>query len=221
MNAADRLNEIKRNIPENIKIVAVSKTQPPERIAQLYRQTEHRIFGENRVQELNAKHTLLPNDIEWHLIGHLQTNKVKYIAPYVSLIQSVDSLKLLVEINKEAIKNNRVIPCLLQFYIATDETKYGFSMDEVVQMLENPLFHELKNVEINGVMGVGTLTEDTKQTRSEFKILYNNFTQLKIKYFADKPVFSHISMGMTNDYQIAIDEGSTIVRIGSGIFGAR
>lgn len=221
MNPVDRLNAIRAKIPAHIKIVAVSKTKPAAMIEDLYLKSGQRIFGENRVQELETKHVVLPNDINWHLIGHLQTNKVRFIAAYVSVIQSVDSFRLLQEINKEAIKCDRVIPCLLQFHIASEETKYGFSLDEVKQMLDDNLFRELSNISISGVMGIATYTNDLQQIKSEFRTLNNYYNTLKMNYFANQPNFCEISMGMTNDYEIAIGEGSTLVRIGSGIFGER
>jgi len=221
MNASEQLAQIKSRVPSHIKIVAVSKTKPAETIQDLYSKSGHRFFGENRVQELESKHAVLPSDIEWHLIGHLQTNKVKFVAPYVGMIQSVDSFRLLKEINKEAEKNNRVIPCLLQFHIAEEETKFGFSIQEARMMLDDKLFYQLKNIEINGVMGIATFTSDIPKIRAEFKTLHTYYTTLKTNYFNAIPEFSEISMGMTDDYQYAIEEGSTILRIGSGIFGER
>jgi pyridoxal phosphate enzyme (YggS family) len=221
VNSVDRLNKIRDIVPSNIKIVAVSKTKPATSIDLLYSKTGQRLFGENKVQELEAKHEILPHDIEWHFIGHLQTNKIKYIAPFVSLIQSVDSYRLIREINKEALKQNRIIPCLLQFYIAREEAKYGFSLEEVFQMLDDNLFHELSNISIAGVMGMATYTNDEKLIRTEFRTLFGYFKLIKSKYFAQKPDFCEISMGMTEDYLIAVEEGSTVVRIGSGIFGER
>ena len=219
MNLVDRLNEIRNTLPSNVKIVAVSKTKPAASIEILYRETGQRIFGENRVLELESKYKILPSDIDWHFIGHLQTNKVKNIAPFVKLVHSVDSLKLLIEINKEGIKINRCIPCLLQFHIATEEAKYGFSNDEVFRMLDDNSFQELSNISIKGVMGMATYTEDQYQIRTEFKTLIRNFNAIKSRYFAKEPDFCEVSMGMSNDYQLAVEEGSTIVRIGSGIFG--
>jgi len=221
MNSIDHLNDIRSKVPANVKIVAVSKTRPASMIEDLYLKTGQRMFGENRVQELESKHSALPADIDWHLIGHLQTNKIKYVAPYVGLIQSVDSFKLLTEINKEAIKCNRIIPCLLQFHIASEETKYGFSIDEALRMLNDKSFCYLSNVSIKGVMGMATFTNDNQQIISEFKTLYKFYSKLKSEYFIQNPDFCEISMGMTDDYLFAVEEGSTIVRIGSGIFGTR
>ncbi len=221
MSYTDRFNIIRTEVPSNVKIVAVSKTKPASSVEELYRNTGHKMFGENKAQELNAKHGVLPMDIEWHFIGHLQTNKIKYIAPYVALIQSVDSFKLLAELNKEAIKCNRVIPCLLQFHIASEEAKFGFSFDEVRQMLEDKLYQQLLNVSITGVMGMATFTDNTRQISSEFKTLFTYFADIKSNYFPLKHDFREVSMGMTDDYKIAIAEGSTIIRVGSGIFGGR
>jgi len=221
MNSADRLNEIRATVPANVKIVAVSKTKPASAIELLYTETGQRLFGENKVKELEAKREILPNDIDWHYIGHLQTNKIKYISPFVSLIQSVDSFRLIREINKEALKLNRVIPCLLQFYIASEEAKYGFSLEEAKQMFDNNLFYELSNVSIKGVMGMATYTSSKQQISTEFKTLFNYYELIKSSYFIQDPDFCEVSMGMTNDYHLAIEEGSTIVRIGSGIFGER
>lgn len=221
MNPVNRLNEIRATVPENVKIVAVSKTKPASTIELLYNETDQRLFGENKVQELEAKHDILPLDIEWHFIGHLQTNKIKYIAPFVSLIHGVDSFRLISEINKEALKQKRIIPCLLQFHIAREEAKYGFSFEEAKQMLDNHLFYELSNISVKGVMGMATYTNDQQQIRAEFKTLYNYYQSIKSSYFTQEPDFCEISMGMTDDYLLAIEEGSTIVRIGSGIFGER
>jgi pyridoxal phosphate enzyme (YggS family) len=219
MNSTDRLIKIKADIPSNITIVAVSKNKPASSIEELYLETGHISFGENKAQELEGKHKTLPRDINWHFIGHLQTNKVKYITPFVSVIQSVDSFRLLQEINKAANKNERIIPCLLQFHIAREEAKYGFSIEEAIKMFDDNLFQNLSNITLHGVMGMATYTKDEFQIRSEFKNLYNYFNLLKNRYFSLNPAFCEISMGMTDDYKLAIQEGSTIVRIGSGIFG--
>jgi len=216
----DNIISLKQQIPSHVKLVAVSKTKPAEDILEAYN-TGHRIFGENRVQELLSKKDLLPSDIEWHLIGHLQTNKVKYIAAYISMIQSVNSFKLLKVINAEAGKSNRQIDCLLQFYIASEETKSGFSMGEVTEMLDSPEYKTMINVRICGVMGMATFTDDQEQVRKEFRYLSDCFRKLKNSYFSGTGYFSEISMGMSGDYRIAIEEGSTIIRIGSIIFGER
>ncbi len=216
----EKYDEIRASLPAGVRLVAVSKFKPAEDISVLY-QHGQRVFGENHAQEMKAKHEILPKDIEWHFIGHLQTNKVKYIAPYVSLIHSIDSLDLLKEVNKQAVKNNRVIPCLLQFHIADEETKFGFSLEECTAMLGSPDFQELKNVKIHGVMGMATFTDDQEQVRREFQHLHQIFQELKSIYFAQNPDFKEISMGMSEDYPIAVEEGSTLVRIGSAIFGPR
>jgi hypothetical protein len=221
MNLAERLNEIKAKIPASVKIVAVSKTKPAEMINLLYSETGQRVFGENKVQELETKHRILPEDIDWHFIGHLQTNKIKYISPYIGLIQSADSFRLIREINKEAIKSDRVIPCLLQFHIASEEAKFGFSIEEAIEMLDDKSFFGLSNVSFKGVMGMATFTKDKKQIVKEFRQLFSYFNKIKSEYFPLDSGFCEISMGMTDDYQLAIEEGSTIVRIGSGIFGER
>ncbi len=206
--------------PTDTKLVAVSKTKPPEQILDIY-QKGHFIFGENRVQELVSKYEALPKDIEWHLIGHLQSNKVKYIAPFVSLIHSVDSFKLLKEINKQAKKNERLINCLLQFHIAEEDTKFGLSLEEALVMLSMPEFKNLENVKIVGVMGMASFVYDEIQIRNEFRKLKAIFTNLKTSFFPNNGAFREISMGMSGDYKIAIEEGSTIVRLGSLIFGSR
>ena len=203
-----------------MRLVAVSKTKPIEDLEEAY-QAGQRVFGENQVQELADKYEKLPKDIEWHLIGHLQSNKVKYIAPFISLIHSVDSLKLLAEINKQALKNERIIDCLLQIYIADEETKYGLGFDEAIELLESQEYHELKNIRIVGVMGIATNTESQKQIRDEFYELKTLFDGLKLAYFKNEASFKEVSMGMSADYKIAIEEGSTLVRIGSDIFGQR
>lgn len=210
---------IENEIPSNVKLIAVSKTKPVETILEAY-QSGHKIFGENKVQELVDKYEKLPKDIEWHMIGHMQSNKVKYIAPFVKLIHGVDSFKLLKIINKEAEKNNRVIDCLLQFHIAKEETKFGLDLVEVQGFMESDKFKDLKNINLVGVMGMATFTENEEQIRSEFKELVYIFNQLKSNYFSEES-FKEISMGMSGDYKIAIEEGATMVRIGSLLFGAR
>jgi len=204
----------------NTTLVAVSKTKPNEAIMNLYAQGQ-RIFGENRVQELVEKHEALPKDIDWHLIGHLQTNKVKYIAPFVRMIHSVDSLRLLVEINKQAAKNERVIDCLLQMDIADESTKFGLDESEVLDLLRSTEFKKMQHIRIVGVMGMATFTPDTAQVRDEFRQLAAISKQLKGDFFGENEAFKEISMGMSGDYQIAVAEGSTMVRIGSLLFGGR
>ncbi len=202
------------------QLIAVSKTQPVAAILELY-QKGQRDFGENKAQELIAKYETLPKDIRWHMIGHLQTNKVKYIAPFVHLIHSVDSADVLLEINKQAAKYNRVINCLLQFKIAQENTKYGFGLESAQDLLESADFKALQHVQIVGVMGMATFTEDMEQVRQEFRALQAIFSTLKHKYFLDQPAFKERSMGMSGDYKIAIQEGSTMVRIGTLLFGKR
>ncbi len=202
------------------KLVAVSKTKSVEDILSLY-QAGQRMFGENKVQEMAEKFALLPKDIEWHMIGHLQTNKVKYIAPFVSLVHSVDSLKLLQEINKQALKNNRIIDCLLQIYIATEETKFGLNRDEAVHVIESEDYRQLTNIRICGLMGMASNTIDYVKVDSEFKSLRELFDELKENYFSSSNEFRHISMGMSSDYIIALRNGATLIRIGSMLFGER
>ena len=206
--------------PYQAQLVAVSKTKPVEQIQALY-DLGQRDFGENRVQELVEKAAVLPPDIRWHLIGHLQTNKVKYIAPFVHLIHSVDSPRLLQEIEKQARQEERQIGCLLQFKIAEEETKYGLELETAVELLESDAFAEYTGVRIEGVMGMATFTEEEEQVRREFKNLSTIFQQLKARFFADNPAFRTISMGMSGDYRIALEEGSTMLRIGSLLFGVR
>lgn len=221
MTVAQRIVELKNNIPPNVTLVAVSKTKPVELILEAY-QSKHKIFGENKVQELTAKYEALPKDIEWHLIGHLQSNKVKFIAPFVSLIHSVDSLKLLSEINKQALKSNRVINCLLQIYIAKEETKFGLSETEAIELLINVEFLTMHNINIVGLMGMASNTNDTEVVKKEFKSLKLFFEKLKTEL---KPSINlnlqHISMGMSSDYKLAIEQGSTMIRVGSSLFGER
>lgn len=218
MSVHNNLAQLYREIPSKVKIVAVSKTMPVKTILEAY-QAGHRLFGENKSQELIAKQPFLPNDLRWHFIGHLQSNKVKYITPFVEMIESVDSLKLLQEIDKNAEKNNRIIKCLLQFHIATEETKFGLDPEEAEAILTSQEFAEMKNISICGVMGMASFTEDTALIRREFHSLKTVESHLKNIFFKNNPEFCEISMGMTGDYKIAIEEGSTIVRIGTGIFG--
>lgn len=219
MAIAENLKRILDEIPEKTRLVAVSKTRNNDEILEAYH-SGHRLFGENRVPELTEKAEALPTDIEWHFIGHLQTNKVKYIAPFVSCIHSVDSFKLLVEINKRAKSNDRVIDCLLQFHIAEEESKFGLTTDNL-DFLTSEKWRTLHNVRVCGVMGMATFTDDHGVVRQEFKTLKRIFDTLKSDYFTSDSEFCEISMGMSDDYTIAIEEGSTIVRVGSGIFGPR
>jgi pyridoxal phosphate enzyme (YggS family) len=216
---AQNIRHIEQEIKEQVRLIAVTKTKPVPVLQETY-DSGFRRFGENKVQEMTEKYNLLPKDIEWHLIGHLQSNKVKYIAPFVSMIHSVDSLKLLKEINKEARKNDRVIPCLLQIFIATEETKFGLSEQEVIEILTSVELLSLSNIRIAGLMGMASNTDDQDQIRSEFKSLKTLFESLK-KYETTNVALTEISMGMSSDYIIAAEEGSTLVRVGSAIFGSR
>ncbi|MBO9675270.1 MAG: YggS family pyridoxal phosphate-dependent enzyme [Sphingobacteriaceae bacterium] len=221
MSIADNLKQYKSEVEsEGVKLIAVSKTQSIESILEAYHAGQ-RIFGENHVQEMVDKEAQLPKDIEWHLIGHLQTNKVKYIAPFVKLIHGVDSLKLLQEINKQAAKNKRVIDCLLQVYIADEDTKFGLGFDEVIELLRAEEYAALKNIRIVGLMGIATNTKNQKQITLEFNELKVFFEGIKASFFRKEDSFKEISTGMSADYKIAIEEGSTMVRIGSSIFGKR
>lgn len=219
-NISENITLLKTQIPPSVKLVAVSKTRTPEEIMEAY-SAGHKIFGENRVQELISKKDQLPDDIEWHLIGHLQTNKVKYIVPFIHMIQSVDSFRLLNVINSEASKINRIVNCLLQLHIAEEETKFGFNWQELDEMFESEKIADLKYINICGVMGMATFTDDTGRIRKEFRYLADCFRSLKETRFRDNSNFREISMGMSGDYRIAIEEGSTIIRIGTIIFGER
>lgn len=215
------LNELRSALaPRQVTLVAVSKTQPLERILDLYAQGQ-RVFGENRPQELAAKQSALPQDIEWHLIGHLQTNKVRLVAPFVHMIHSVDSLRLLQEIERQAARFERVIDCLLQFHIAQEETKFGLDEAEGQVLLESAEYAQMRHIRVCGVMGMASFSDDMALVRSEFKQLRSIFERLQTRYFADQPYFQHLSMGMSGDWRIAVEEGSTMVRIGSALFGAR
>ena len=216
MSIKNKLQNIKLNLPKNITLVAVSKTKPIEQLNEAYDQGQ-RIFGENKVQEMVDKFEKMPEDIKWHMIGHLQTNKVKYIASFVSLIHGVDSLKLLREINKQATKHNRIIDCLIQIKIATEDTKFGMSLNDLQLLLKSDEFKTLDNIRIKGLMGMASFTTDKHQIESEFKYLKSIFDQIKKKY-SDIEI---LSMGMSNDYKLAIKYGSNMVRIGSHIFGSR
>ncbi|MCF8372543.1 MAG: YggS family pyridoxal phosphate-dependent enzyme [Bacteroidales bacterium] len=220
MGIAENLSTVQAKIPIGVKLVAVSKTKSNESIMQAYAAGQ-RDFGENKPQELMAKQKDLPRDINWHMIGHLQTNKVKYIAPFVSLVHAVDSLKLLTTLNLEAQKNNRVITYLLQIHIAQEETKFGFDYKEIVSLIRSEEYKSFYNVRLGGVMGMATFTDDSELVRSEFRYLKDCFLNLKNDFFKEDDEFKDISMGMSDDYIIAIEEGSTMVRIGSSIFGVR
>jgi pyridoxal phosphate enzyme (YggS family) len=221
MSIADNLLKYKKELePENVELIAVSKFNTTDAILEAY-EAGQRIFGENLVQELVEKQEALPKDIEWHLIGHLQTNKVKYIAPFIQLIQSVDSLKLLIEINKQAEKNKRVIDCLLQIYIADEDTKFGLDHAEAIELLRSEEYLAMKNIRITGLMGIASNNAEEKQTKDEFQELKVLFDGIKLSFFRKDEAFKELSMGMSGDYKLAIEEGTTMVRIGSSIFGAR
>ncbi|MCJ0743610.1 YggS family pyridoxal phosphate-dependent enzyme [Pedobacter montanisoli] len=221
MSIANNLLKYKNEIEAlNVKLVAVSKNHSADAVMEAYNAGQ-RVFGENLVQEMVDKQVNLPADIKWHLIGHLQSNKVKYIAPFVKLIESVDSLKLLKEINKQAEKHQRIIDCLLQINIADEETKFGLDFDEAIELLRSEEFSAFKNIRIIGLMGIATNNASEKQTKAEFNELKVLFDGLKLSFFRDQDYFKEISMGMSSDYKIAIEEGSTMVRIGSSIFGKR
>jgi pyridoxal phosphate enzyme (YggS family) len=221
MSIADNVKRLKKETtPINVTLVAVSKTKPVEQVQEAY-DAGQRLFGENMVQELVEKQEHLPKDIQWHLIGHLQSNKVKYIAPFISMIQSVDSLKLLQEINKHAEKNNRVIDCLLQIYIADEDTKFGLGFDEAIELLRSEELAGLKHIRIRGLMGIATNTENEKQIKDEYYELKTFFDGIKQSFFRKDTAFDTLSMGMSADYKIAIEQGSNMVRLGSTIFGAR
>ena len=220
MNVTDNLKQVLAELPSGVRLVAVSKFHPNEAIEEAYRAGQ-RIFGESKVQEMTGKYESLPKDIEWHFIGHLQTNKIKYMAPYVSMIHGIDSYKLLAEVNKQAIKAGRVIRCLLQIHIAQEETKFGFSFDECKEMLNADEWKALANIQICGLMGMATNTDSKEQIEREFRSLNCFFHEVKKQFFADEPTFCELSMGMSHDYHLAIAEGSTLVRVGSKIFGER
>lgn len=216
----ENYRQVAATLRPGVRLVAVSKYKTVEEIKMVY-DLGQRVFGENKAQEMRAKHEVLPSDIEWHFIGHLQRNKIKYIIGYVSLIHSIDSLELLQEVNKAAAKENRVVSCLLQFHIAEEETKFGLNLAEAEALLDSPDFAEMRNVRIDGVMGMATFTPDKEQVRQEFASLRDIFQKLQTTFFLGKEHFKEISMGMSDDYRIAMEEGSTLVRIGSSIFGAR
>ena len=216
----ENLEKIRATLPKSVTLVAVSKTKPVSDLQEAY-DAGQRIFGENHALEMRDKHEALPKDIQWHFIGHLQTNKIKYIIPFVTLIHSIDSANLLEAVNKEAKKHDRVVDCLLQFHIAQEQTKFGLDMEEAKQLLDSEDFKAMENIRICGVMGMATFTEDMDEVRKEFKHLKEIFGTLKNEYFANQSQFKEISMGMSDDYPIAVEEGATLVRVGSKIFGAR
>ena len=221
MSVSENINEFKKQLAgSNCKLIAVSKTKPADLILEAYNAGQ-RDFGENKIQELREKPGQLPEDIRWHMIGHVQTNKVKYIAPFIYLVHAVDSLKLLIEINKQAQKNHRTINCLLQVHIAEEAHKFGFDEEELFDMLNSAEFESLSNIKITGLMGMATYTTDEGQIRAEFKSLKNMFDKIKSQFEIHNVEMKEISMGMSDDYPIAIEEGSTMIRVGSKIFGAR
>ncbi|MFA6812988.1 MAG: YggS family pyridoxal phosphate-dependent enzyme [Bacteroidaceae bacterium] len=220
MNIADNLKKINQELPDNVKLVAVSKFHPVEAVKEAYDQGQ-RIFGENHVQEMSAKQELLPKDIQWHFIGHLQKNKIKYMISYVSMIHSIDSFDLMKEVNKQAAKVGRTVNCLLQIHIASEETKFGFSIDECRKLLADGEWKEMKNVNICGLMGMATNTDNTDQVKKEFTSLSDLFKEAKDSWFANSVDFKELSMGMSQDYPIAIAAGSTMIRVGTRIFGNR
>ncbi|EHQ43787.1 MULTISPECIES: YggS family pyridoxal phosphate-dependent enzyme [Myroides] len=217
---AENLKRIKADLPAQVQLVAVSKTKPNAAILEAY-EAGQRVFGENKIQEMTDKYDALPQDIEWHMIGHVQRNKVKYMAPFVALIHAVDSLRLLTEIDKQAERNNRVIPCLLQLFIADEETKFGLSEDELFELLDSEAFKALHHIKIQGLMGMATFTENQDQIRQEFSTLHHIFEKVQTYNHLPNVECKTLSMGMSNDYPIAIDCGSTMIRIGSTIFGER
>ena len=220
MNIKNNINNLRQGIPSNCKLVAVSKTNPNEKIKEAY-DAGQRAFGENRVQELTPKFEALPKDIEWHMIGHMQSNKVKYIVSFIHLIHSVDSLNVLDEINKQATKVNRTISCLLQIHIAEEESKFGFSEKEAFDLIHSDVIKKLDHISIIGLMGMATFTDNQEQVRKEFRGLKAFFEKLKTSKLPANVVMKELSMGMSGDYQIALEEGSTIIRVGSAIFGER
>jgi pyridoxal phosphate enzyme (YggS family) len=220
MNIRNNITNLRQSVPSHCTLVAVSKTKPVEAIQEAY-EAGQRVFGENKAQELTGKYEVLPKDIEWHMIGHMQSNKVKYIAPFVSLIHSVDSFKLLEEINKQGAKINRVLNCLLQIHIAEEETKFGFSEEEIVEFIKSTNINALDNIQVVGLMGMATFTDNVDQVRKEFRNLKMIFEKIKSTALPKQMSMNILSMGMSGDYKIAIEEGSTMVRVGSAIFGSR
>ena len=220
MSVAEQITRLQKELPEGVNLLAISKYQPIEAIQEAY-DAGQRLFGENHIQEMAAKAAVLPHDIQWHFTGHVQTNKIKYMAPFVDTIHAIDSFRLLREIDKHAAKYKRRIDCLLQIHIAQEETKYGFTVDECRELLANEPWRELQHIRIVGLMAMGSNTDDMEQVRSEFRQIKQLLTELKATYFPNEESFCQLSEGMSDDYPIAIEEGSTIVRIGSMIFGNR
>lgn len=215
-----KIKEVLAELPAGVRLVAVSKFHPVEALEEAYAAGQ-RIFGESHVQEMTQKYEALPKNIEWHFIGHLQTNKVKYMAPYVSLIHAIDSYRLLAEVNKQAAKVGRVIPCLLQIHVAQEETKFGFTFDECRQLLADGEWRKLEHVQLAGIMGMASNVDDAQQIQQEFCSLNEFFKEIKQTYFATDDRFCELSMGMSHDYPLAVEAGSTLVRVGSKIFGER
>ena len=220
MSIADNLKQVLAELPQGVRLVAVSKFHPNEAIEEAY-QAGQRIFGESKVQEMTAKYESLPKDIEWHFIGHLQSNKIKYMIPYVAMIHGIDTYKLLAEVNKQAGKAGRTVNCLLQIHVAQEETKFGFSPEECREMLDAGEWKALAHVRICGLMGIASNTDNIEQINGEFRLLSSLFKEIKENWFADSDVFRELSMGMSHDYHEAIASGSTLVRVGSKIFGER
>jgi len=220
MNIKENIKHFKDSLPDHVTLVAVSKTKPVEDILEVYN-AGHKVFGENRVQELVTKAESLPDDIQWHMVGHLQSNKVKFIAPFVHLIHSVDSFKLLSVINREAIRVNRTINVLLQVHIASEDTKFGFSEEEIIQLLSSDEYKQLSDIKVTGLMGMATFTQDEQTITQEFSYLSTVFNRIKDRFFREDKQFCELSMGMSGDYLLAVEEGSTMVRIGTIIFGER
>ena len=220
MSIADNLKQVLTELPQGVRLVAVSKSHPNEAIEEAY-QAGQRIFGESKVQEMTAKYESLPKDIEWHFIGHLQTNKIKYMIPYVAMIHGIDTYKLLEEVNKQAAKAGRIVNCLLQIHVAREETKFGFSPEECKGMLAAGTWKKLSHIRLCGLMGMASNTDNAEQIDSEFRLLDRLFQEIKTTWFADSTHFRELSMGMSHDYHQAIAAGSTMVRVGSKIFGER
>jgi len=220
MNITESLKQVQNELPEGIRLVAVSKFHPNEAIEEAYRAGQ-RAFGESKVQEMTSKYESLPKDIEWHFIGHLQTNKIKYIVPYVALIHGIDSYKLLSEVNKQAEKADRTVNCLLQLHIAREESKFGFSFDECREMLASEGWKQFQHIRICGLMGMATNTDNAEQIKMEFSSLSKFFREVKDEWFSESETFKELSMGMSHDYHEAIAAGSTLIRVGSKIFGER
>lgn len=220
MSISQNINRLTNEVPEGVKVIAISKTVTPERILEAYHSGQ-RLFGENRVQELTEKAVILPKDIHWHMVGHLQTNKVKYIIPLVSLIHSIDSLKLLLVVNNEAMKYNKIQDCLFQVHIASEETKFGLSENELKAILSSGELFTLKNIRITGLMGMASFTDQESVIREEFRNLARIYKEVKSEFLPGEDYFCELSMGMSGDYRIAIEEGSTMIRVGTLIFGGR